>query len=65
MSSASALPGVEALTFDVFGTVVDWHASVTRAVKDRAASTSNIAAFPDDGMIWTRTSTTCSVLFIH
>ncbi|KAH8116897.1 haloacid dehalogenase [Phellopilus nigrolimitatus] len=31
------LDGIEALTFDVFGTVVDWHGSVVRALKAKAA----------------------------
>jgi len=32
-----SLESVEALTFDVFGTVVDWHGSVVRAMKARAS----------------------------
>ena len=28
--------GVKALTFDVFGTVVDWHGSVAREVRELA-----------------------------
>ncbi|KAI5117431.1 hypothetical protein M0805_007002 [Coniferiporia weirii] len=35
------LEGVEALTFDVFGTVVDWHGSVVRAMKVRAAESNS------------------------
>lgn len=35
-SDEDPLKGVEALTFDVFGTVVDWHGSVVRAMKQRA-----------------------------
>lgn len=30
----SALEGVEALIFDVFGTVVDWRGSVTKDLED-------------------------------
>lgn len=37
----SPLKNVRALTFDVFGTVVDWHGSVVRALKARA-SQSNV-----------------------
>ena len=28
------LSGVQALTFDVFGTVVDWHGSVVRELQE-------------------------------
>lgn len=31
----SALEGVTALTFDVFGTVVDWHGTVSREMEER------------------------------
>ena len=31
-----ALQGVVALTFDVFGTVVDWHGTVSREMAERA-----------------------------
>ncbi|TDZ13240.1 (S)-2-haloacid dehalogenase [Colletotrichum spinosum] len=34
----SALPDVKALTFDVFGTVVDWRGSVTAELSSRAAA---------------------------
>jgi 2-haloacid dehalogenase len=30
---AESLPEVQALLFDVFGTVVDWHGSVTRELE--------------------------------
>lgn len=45
----SVLPGVEALTFDVFGTVVDWHGSVVRAVKAKAAKATGIDVYSDEG----------------
>lgn len=45
----SVLPGVEALTFDVFGTVVDWHGSVVRAVKAKAANATDIDVYSDEG----------------
>lgn len=45
----SVLPGVEALTFDVFGTVVDWHGSVVRAVKAKAAKAKGIDVYSDEG----------------
>ena len=32
----SAIEGVAALTFDVFGTVVDWHGTVSREMEKRA-----------------------------
>lgn len=32
--SMSALQGVEILIFDVFGTVVDWRSSITKALED-------------------------------
>lgn len=35
---ANPLQGVEAYVFDVFGTVVDWRGSVTRALADFAGS---------------------------
>jgi 2-haloacid dehalogenase len=38
MSESSSEPGaIKALTFDVFGTVVDWHGSVAREVRALAA----------------------------
>ncbi len=33
---SSPLSGVEAYVFDVFGTVVDWYGSVTRALEKAA-----------------------------
>lgn len=30
VGAAPQVPGVKALTFDVFGTVVDWHSSIIR-----------------------------------
>ncbi|TDL21296.1 haloacid dehalogenase [Rickenella mellea] len=36
ISPTNPLDGVEALTFDVFGTVVDWHGTGTRALQDTA-----------------------------
>lgn len=35
----TSLSKIQALTFDVFGTVVDWHGSVIRALKARALQT--------------------------
>ena len=34
--AANPLEGVEAYVFDVFGTVVDWYGSVTRALEGGA-----------------------------
>ena len=35
-SGSNPLSGVEAYVFDVFGTVVDWYGSVTRALEKAA-----------------------------
>lgn len=37
MSDKPALPEIRALTFDVFGTVVDWRSSITAALRKAAA----------------------------
>jgi len=42
------LHGVEALAFDVFGTVVDWHGSVTRELKEKASASSTLTKYTDD-----------------
>lgn len=36
MSSAGPLEGVEALLFDVFGTVVNWEHSITRELQAKS-----------------------------
>ena len=46
----SSLKEVEVLTFDVFGTVVDWHGSIMRAPKNEA-SESMVRVF--SGTRWT------------
>ena len=45
------LKGIEALTFDVFGTVVDWHGSVVRAMKLRAqeSQSQELKSLSDEG----------------
>ena len=45
------LEGVQALTFDVFGTVVDWHGSVVRELKrrDQQSSSGVVKSFDDKG----------------
>ena len=46
----SAAPGVKALTFDVFGTVVDWRGSIMREVRTLAQEKGlrvNAARFAD------------------
>lgn len=35
MATSGSLNGVEALVFDVFGTVVDWRGSVSSALHDQ------------------------------
>src|SRR3954471_19456314 len=37
-SPSAAVANIKALTFDVFGTVVDWHGSVAREVRALAAA---------------------------
>ena len=34
--------GIKVIAFDVFGTVVDWHGSVTREVNDKTGTDLNI-----------------------
>lgn len=34
----AALSGIQAFTFDVFGTVVDWHGTVSRELHDLQVS---------------------------
>ena len=41
MSEASLFKDVEALVFDVFGTVVDWYGSVIREMTNRSLSSSS------------------------
>lgn len=36
LSSTDVLASVQVLTFDVMGTVVDWHSSVSKAVREKA-----------------------------
>ena len=45
------LESVQALTFDVFGTVVDWHGSVVRELKRRTqqSSSGEVKSFDDKG----------------
>ncbi|MES2563924.1 MAG: haloacid dehalogenase type II, partial [Pseudomonadota bacterium] len=38
MTDTSASTSIKALTFDVFGTVVDWHGSVAREVRSLAVA---------------------------
>ncbi len=48
-----ALDGIEALTFDVFGTVVDWQNSVVRALRDKALRSAGAAAAVVEEEDWT------------
>ena len=41
MSEASLFKDVEALVFDVFGSVVDWYGSVIREMTNRSLSSSS------------------------
>lgn len=52
-SDEGLLKGVEALTFDVFGTVVDWHGSVVRAMKQRAleSQSQDLRSLSDEGIV--------------
>lgn len=38
-NSRKPLEGVQALVFDVFGTVVDWHGSIVRELLDKSHDT--------------------------
>ena len=47
-----SLEGVQALTFDVFGTVVDWLGSVVRELKQKAleSNSQELKKFTDEGI---------------
>lgn len=46
---SNPLKGVEAFTFDVFGTVVDWLFTGVRALKEKAKKSQDLNAFTDAG----------------
>lgn len=51
MSDETSLKDVEVLTFDVFGTVIDWHGSIVKEMKSRAQKPASpeIKKFSDGG----------------
>ena len=49
----STLENVQALTFDCFGTVVDWYHTVSRLVKEKAAK-SNIQLSDEDSIAFAK-----------
>lgn len=51
MNKVSPLKDVQVLTFDVFGTVIDWHGSIIRAMKKRiqSSASSRLEGFSDEG----------------
>jgi hypothetical protein len=46
---SSPLKDVEVLTFDVFGTVVDWQGSGVRTLKKKAKATPGLGEISDNG----------------
>lgn len=60
LESSSSLKGVEAFTFDVFGTVVDWLNTGVRALKERAKKLQDLNAFTDAGA-WLSLRTLCAI----
>ena len=51
MSDETSLKDVEVLTFDVFGTVIDWHGSIVKEMKSRAQKSTSpeLKNFSDEG----------------
>ena len=52
-SKPESLAGVQVLTVDVFGTVVDWHGSISRALREKALQVeSTRTLLSDSGISW-------------